>query len=95
MSIDRGIVEHISMLAYVGLTTEELDELTGQLSSVLQHVSRLQDVDTDGVEPMGHAVPMKDVMRDDEPRPSWHPAAVLANAPSREGDAFEVQAILD
>jgi aspartyl-tRNA(Asn)/glutamyl-tRNA(Gln) amidotransferase subunit C len=95
MTIDRGLVERISRLAYIGLTEAELDEMTGQLATVLEHVSKLQQVDTDGVEPTGHAVPVRDVMRDDVILPSWPAAEVLANAPNRQGDLFEVQAVLD
>jgi aspartyl-tRNA(Asn)/glutamyl-tRNA(Gln) amidotransferase subunit C len=95
MSIERDVVEHVSRLAYINLTPPEVDEMATQLSSVLQHVSRLTEVDTDGVEPTSFALPASNVMRDDEPRPSWPPAAVLANAPVRHGDSFEVQAVLD
>ena len=95
MSIDREIVEHVSKLAYIGLTPEEIDEVTEQLRAVLQHVSRLQNVDTDGVESTGNTVPARDAMRDDQPRPSWLPGAVLANAPAREDDMFQVQSVLD
>jgi aspartyl-tRNA(Asn)/glutamyl-tRNA(Gln) amidotransferase subunit C len=95
VAIDRSSVEHISRLAYISLSPEEMDVMAQQLSSVLEHVARLQEVNTDGVEPTGHAVPVQDVMRDDVVRPSWPPAAVLANAPAREDDLFEVQAVLD
>jgi aspartyl-tRNA(Asn)/glutamyl-tRNA(Gln) amidotransferase subunit C len=95
MSIDRDVVEHVSRLAYINLTSAEVDDMATQLSSVLEHVSRLTEVDTDGVEPTSYAIPASNVMRDDEPRPSWSPTAVLANAPVRHGDAFEVQAVLD
>jgi aspartyl-tRNA(Asn)/glutamyl-tRNA(Gln) amidotransferase subunit C len=95
MTIDRSIVERITRLAYIGLSETEIDEMAGQLSTVLAHVSKLQQVDTDGVEPTGHAVPVRDAMRADVVAPSWSAAEVLANAPHREGDLFEVQAVLD
>jgi aspartyl-tRNA(Asn)/glutamyl-tRNA(Gln) amidotransferase subunit C len=95
MSIDRQLVERISRLAYIDLTSAEMDEMSAQLSTVLEHVSKLQQVDTDGVEPTGHAVPAHDVMREDLVEPSWPVAEVLANAPEREDDLFEVQAVLD
>jgi aspartyl-tRNA(Asn)/glutamyl-tRNA(Gln) amidotransferase subunit C len=95
MPIDRAIVEHVSNLAYVGLTADEVNEMTQQLASVLEYVSMLQAVDTEGIEPTGHALPLADVMRDDEVAPSRSPAAVLANAPVREDGFFEVQAVLD
>jgi aspartyl-tRNA(Asn)/glutamyl-tRNA(Gln) amidotransferase subunit C len=95
VSIDRGVVEHVARLAYIDLSDAEVDEMARQLSSVVEHVSRLQAVETEGVEPTGHVVPMRDVMRDDEVRPSWPPAAVMANAPTSADDQFEVQAVLD
>jgi aspartyl-tRNA(Asn)/glutamyl-tRNA(Gln) amidotransferase subunit C len=95
MSIDRQLVEHISRLAYIDLTSAEIEEMATQLSTVLEHVSNLQKVDTDGVKPTGHSVSAHDVMRDDYVEPSWPVAEVLANAPKREDDLFEVQAVLD
>jgi aspartyl-tRNA(Asn)/glutamyl-tRNA(Gln) amidotransferase subunit C len=95
VAIDRSIVAHISRLAYIDLSEDEMDEMADGLSSVLEHVSRLQSVETEGVDATGHAIPRRNVMREDEVRPSWQPAAVLANAPSHEADQFEVQAVLE
>ncbi|MGH2442714.1 MAG: Asp-tRNA(Asn)/Glu-tRNA(Gln) amidotransferase subunit GatC [Chloroflexota bacterium] len=95
MPLSRETVEHVADLAYIGLEPSELDELTVQLSTVLDHIERLQRLDTTNVEPTLQSNPRLNVMRDDEIQPSWTPAAVLANAPRRAGDQFEVQAILD
>jgi aspartyl-tRNA(Asn)/glutamyl-tRNA(Gln) amidotransferase subunit C len=95
MSLSRGEVEHVARLAHIGLTEEEIDEFAIELSSVIDHVTRLQRLDTDGVSPTAHVVPIENVMREDEVRPSWPPEAVLANAPRRYDDQFEVQAIFD
>jgi aspartyl-tRNA(Asn)/glutamyl-tRNA(Gln) amidotransferase subunit C len=95
MPVSREVVEHVAHLAHVGLAPEEIEEYTKELSSVIDHVARLQQVDTADVSPTAHVVAMQNVMRDDEVTPSWPPAAVLANAPHRVDDLFEVQAILD
>ncbi|HEX6507092.1 MAG TPA: Asp-tRNA(Asn)/Glu-tRNA(Gln) amidotransferase subunit GatC [Chloroflexota bacterium] len=95
MPIDRAAVEHVARLAHVGLTPEEVEEFADELSSVLDHMRNLQTLDTSGVEPTAHAVPVDNVMRDDEVQPSWPPAAILANAPHRIDGLFEVQAVLD
>lgn len=95
MPISRDVVEHVSRLAHVGLRQDEVQEMTEQLSSVLEHIAVLQQVNTDGVAPTAHSVAIHDVMRDDEVRPSWPPADVLANAPRRSDNLFQVQAILD
>jgi aspartyl-tRNA(Asn)/glutamyl-tRNA(Gln) amidotransferase subunit C len=85
----------VARLAHVGLEAEEIQEMTQQLSSVLDHVAKLQKVDTTGVPPTSHVVPIEHVVREDEVRPSWPVEAVLANAPHRRDDLFEVQAIFD
>ena len=95
MPISRDVVEHVAQLAHLGLQPAEVDEMTAQLSSVLDHVGRLQEVDTSGVPPTSHVVPLQNVMRDDEVIPSWPPNDVLANAPRRVDDLFEVQAVFD
>jgi len=95
MPISRDVVEHVAQLAHLGLEPDEVDEMTSQLSSVLDHISRLQEVDTSEVPPTSHVVTLQNIMRDDEVIPSWPPNDVLANAPRRVDDLFEVQAIFD
>ena len=95
MPLSRSEVEHVAQLAHLGLETSEIDAMTEQLSSVLDHIARLQEVNTADVPPTAHVALVENVMRDDEVRPSWSPDAVLANAPHRTDDLFEVQAILD
>jgi aspartyl-tRNA(Asn)/glutamyl-tRNA(Gln) amidotransferase subunit C len=95
MTVTRDEVEHVARLAHIALQPHEIEEMTEQLSSILDHVGRLQALDTMGVPAMAHTVPTTDVMREDVARPSWPPELVLANAPHRFEDFFEVQAILD
>lgn len=95
MPVSRDVVEHVAQLAHVGLEPGEIEALTDQLSSVIDHVAKLQEVATEGIPPTSQVVPMENVMRDDEIVPSWPPVAVLANAPHAVDDLFEVQAILD
>lgn len=95
MSITRETVEHVARLAHIGLDPDEITDLAGQLSTVLDHVAKLQNVDTDGVPPTAHVVPLDNVMREDTVTSSWPPEAVLCNAPHRQGDYFQVQAIFD
>ena len=72
-----------------------MDELTDQLSSVLDHVAVLQQVETTGIEPTAHVVAIQNVMRDDQVHPCWPPQAVVANAPKKVDNLVEVQAVLD
>lgn len=95
MTVSREVVEHVARLAHIGLTEDEVPRLASELSSVLDHVARLAAVDTSGVQPTSHVVHVQDVMRDDLVTPSWPPQAILANAPHRFDDFFEVQAVLD
>lgn len=95
MSVSGEVVEHVARLAHIGLTDDEVPRLAIELSSVLDHVSRLGQVDTSGIPPTSQVGPLEDVMRDDVVAPSWPVAAVLANAPHRRSDLFEVQAVLD
>lgn len=95
MSISREVVEHVARLAHIGLADDEVPRLAIELSSVLDHVARLEEVDTSNVIPTSQVVSVEDVMRDDVVVPSWPVSAVLANAPHRRGDLFEVQAVLD
>jgi len=77
------------------LTDEELDRFTGQLQVVLGAIEQLKDVDTSAVPPSASVLPLENVMREDEPRPSLPVEVVLAQAPDREGDLFRVQASLE
>ena len=95
MPIDRDTVAHVAALAHIQLGQDELDEFSVELSTVVDHIAKLSELDTDGVPPTAHAIPVDNVLRDDIVAPSWPAEAVLANAPQRVGDLFEVQAILD
>jgi aspartyl-tRNA(Asn)/glutamyl-tRNA(Gln) amidotransferase subunit C len=93
--MDRNVVEKIARLARLKLTDDEIDRFTGQLGSVLQYVEMLNEVDTDGVEPMAHAVELTNVLRDDEVTESLPREAALSNAPQTDGKYFLVPQILD
>jgi aspartyl-tRNA(Asn)/glutamyl-tRNA(Gln) amidotransferase subunit C len=95
MALSREEVEHVAQLAHIGLSPKEIDEFAVELSSVIEHVNRLQRLDTSGVSPTAHVIPTENVMRDDQVRRSWPPEAVLANAPRQHDNQFEVQAIFD
>ena len=88
-------VEHIAELAKLGLTEEEKRTFQEQLSAILDHFETLREVDTSAIPPTATVLPLSNVMREDEVRPSLSPEATLANAPDREGDSFRVQAVLE
>ena len=88
-------VRWVAHLARLELSDDELAAMTRQLTSIVDYVAQLQALDTEGVEPMAHALPVHNVFRDDEPRPSLPPDAALANAPNRQGDFYGVPAVLE
>lgn len=95
MSLSPEQVLHIARLARVGLTAEEVDRFATQLSGILDHFEALSAVDTEGVEPTAHPLPLANVMRSDEVTPSLPRDAVLANAPETEDGLLRVRAVLE
>ncbi|MEO8846814.1 MAG: Asp-tRNA(Asn)/Glu-tRNA(Gln) amidotransferase subunit GatC [Kofleriaceae bacterium] len=93
-SLTRKEVEDIAMLARLHLEAEEVAKLQDELGKILDHFLVLATVDTDGVPPMTHAVPMDLRLRPDEPGPSLPASDALRGAPAREGDLFVVPAII-
>ena len=88
--IDRDQVLHVARLARLELTEAELERMAGELSTILDHVERMNELDLDGVEPTSHVVALENVLRPDNPRPSWPREQVLEPAPDPEEGAFRV-----
>jgi aspartyl-tRNA(Asn)/glutamyl-tRNA(Gln) amidotransferase subunit C len=84
----------IAHLARLSLGKDELVAMTAQLSAIVDYVNLLQQVNTDGVEPMAHAIELSNVFREDTPAPSLPVDAVLANAPDRRGEFYAVPPVL-
>ena len=93
--ITSNEVRHLSVLARVGMTDDEINLMRDQLSHILDNIDILNQVDTEGVEPTGHSVDVNTVMREDEPTPSLPVEDVMANAPDREEDHIRVRAVLE
>jgi aspartyl-tRNA(Asn)/glutamyl-tRNA(Gln) amidotransferase subunit C len=93
-SITREDVAHVARLARLSLSDDELEMFTGQLAAVLDHAQDVASLDTAGVPPTAHPLPLENVLRDDEPRPSLDRDEVLASAPSVEDDRFRVPPVL-
>jgi len=88
--IDREQVLHVARLACLRLDQDEVEQMTGELSGILAHVDRIAELDLDGVAPTSHVVELENVLRPDQPRPSWPRDVVLAQAPDRLDGAFRV-----
>ncbi len=95
MSLTREEVQHIAELAKLRLTAAEEALYQEQLSAILDYAERLNALDTAAISPTATVLPVHSVMRDDVARPSSPTADILANAPARVDDAFEVHAVLD
>jgi aspartyl-tRNA(Asn)/glutamyl-tRNA(Gln) amidotransferase subunit C len=90
MAITRDEVLHVARLARLELSEAEVERFRGQLSAILDAVSKVQELDLADVPPTSHPLEVVNVWRDDEPRPSLPVEEALANAPDRDGDLFRV-----
>ena len=95
MSLTRHEVQHIAELAKLQLTEAEAGLYQEQLSDILDYIQRLNTLDTEAIPPTATVLPLRSIMRDDVARPSLPVEDILANAPARAGDAFEVRVILE
>jgi len=80
----------VARLARLRLTEEELDRMAGELSHILEHVERMDELDLEGVEPTSHVVELQNVLREDVPRPSLPREKALENAPDASDQGFRV-----
>jgi aspartyl-tRNA(Asn)/glutamyl-tRNA(Gln) amidotransferase subunit C len=87
-------VAHVARLARLDLTEEELGTYAAQLAAVLDHAAGVAALDTEGVEPTAHPLPLSNVLRDDEVTPSLDRDEVLSQAPEVEDERFRVPRIL-
>ena len=87
-------VRHVAKLARLKITDKEVELFGRQLSAILEYVRQLEDLDTEGVEPLAHCQPIHNVFRADEVRKSLSNEEALANAPQRDGEYFAVPKVL-
>jgi aspartyl-tRNA(Asn)/glutamyl-tRNA(Gln) amidotransferase subunit C len=88
--IDREQVLHVAKLARLRLEPDEVERMSGELSHILEHIERLNELDLDEVEPTSHVVELENVLRPDEPRPSLPRERALEQAPDAAADGFRV-----
>ena len=88
-------VDHVARLSRLTLTDTEKERMRRELDGILTYIDKLRALDTEGVPPTSHAVPMTNVMRDDDPRPSLPQEAMLQNAPDGSGEFFRVPRIIE
>ncbi len=95
MKVDEATVRHIARLARIRVSDAEAKRLEGELTGILQWVEQLDEVDTDGVEPMTSVVSVEMTMRDDAVTDGGYPDDIVANAPEREGAFFVVPKVVE
>ena len=88
-------IKQISVLTRIAMTENELDVMRTQMSAILDSVAILNEVDTENVEPTGHSVDIKSIMREDEKQDSLTQEETLLNAPQREGSFIRIRAVLE
>ena len=87
-------VRHIALLSRISVDDDQVSTLSGELGGILSFFDKLQELDTSEVEPMAHAVEIRNVFGDDVPGKSLTPEQALANAPARDEDYFRVPKVI-
>lgn len=95
MKLSREEVQHIATLARLALSDEEQALYQEQISAILEYFERLQELDTEAIAPTATVLPLRSVMRRDEPRQPSSREDILVNAPAAEEGCFKVPAVLD
>ncbi len=88
-------VDHITLLARLELSPQERERAAGELSQILEYFEKLNELDTEDVEPTDHVLPMENVLRADEKRPGLPREAVLRNAPEQAAGMFQVPRVVE
>lgn len=94
-TITKAEVQHVAQLARLAITDAEAERLVGELAGILEHADDVAELDLDDVPPTAHPLPLVNVVRPDEVRPSLSRDEVLAEAPAAEDGRFRVPRILD
>jgi aspartyl-tRNA(Asn)/glutamyl-tRNA(Gln) amidotransferase subunit C len=94
MALSREEVLHVAELARLSLRPEEIEIFTRQLNDILAYVEKLQELDTSGVAPLAHVIPVFNAFREDEVKEGLPPDLALENAPAREEGSFVVPRVI-
>ncbi|MDJ0746254.1 MAG: Asp-tRNA(Asn)/Glu-tRNA(Gln) amidotransferase subunit GatC [Xenococcaceae cyanobacterium MO_167.B27] len=92
--IDREQVKKVAHLARLNITSEEEEQFTTQLNSILDYFEQLSELDTENVPPTTRAIEVSNITRPDELEPFHSKDALLASAPEQEGQYFRVPQIM-
>ncbi|MCX7923802.1 MAG: Asp-tRNA(Asn)/Glu-tRNA(Gln) amidotransferase subunit GatC [Clostridia bacterium] len=95
MKITKETIQHVANLARLNLTEQEKEKLTYEMENIISYVDKLNELDTSGIEPTAHVLPVKNVFREDKTKKSFDREKILANAPSQEDGCFKVPKIVE
>lgn len=95
MKITKEEVLHVAKLARLKLTEDETERLMTDMGSIISFADKLNELDTDGVVPTAHAIPMQNAFRADEIKESFDRDEILKNAPSTDGDGFLIPKVVE
>ena len=95
MKLSKEEVEHVAWLARLELSEDEKERLMGHLNQIMVHFEKLQELDTTDVEPTSHVIPVSNVSRRDESRPSLPPEEVVSNGPQVADNCFVVPRVVE
>ncbi|MCK5000899.1 MAG: Asp-tRNA(Asn)/Glu-tRNA(Gln) amidotransferase subunit GatC [Anaerohalosphaera sp.] len=93
--IDEAQARQVAKLSRLDLTDDEIKRFSGDLSSILEYIEKLDELNTDSVEPLAHCLPVHNVFRADVPKESLTAEQAVANAPERYDNYFKVPKVLD
>jgi len=95
MKLTQEEVQHIALLARLGLNEEEIEKFRRQLSAILENFDILEQADTTNLAPTAQSVALQNVLRPDKAKASYPVEDILANAPQQENNCFKVQSVLE
>ena len=95
MKVTKETIEHVAQLARLNLTESEKESLTSKMEEIISWVDKLNQLDTSGVKPMEHVIPISNVLREDKAEKSYDRDKILANAPVSEDGCFKVPKVVD
>lgn len=95
MQITKKEIEHVAKLARINFSEEEKEKFTNEFSGIIEFVNKLNEINTDGIEPTAHVLPIQNVFREDIVQESMDRDKVLQNAPLKEAGCFSVPKVVE
>ena len=95
MAISKETINYVAHLARIDLKPEELEKFSGQLTQIVEFIDKLKTLNVKGVNPTSHILPLKNILRDDQTRPSLPTGQALINAPQPKDNSFGVPKVIE